>query len=60
MPGVKNYCCYGLFQIYFSVHKSWLSTMGITQASQLWDPHLNTQAALALYNRAGGWGPWKL
>jgi hypothetical protein len=55
---VKNYCCYGLFQIYFDQHKSWLAQMGVTSAAQLYDPTVNANAALALYNRAGGWGPW--
>ena len=57
-PTVKNYCCYGLFQIYFEVHKSWLANIGVTSAAQLYDPHVNANAALALYNRSGGWGPW--
>jgi hypothetical protein len=57
-PGVRNFCCFGLFQIYFSVHQSWLAAMGITNANQLFDPTANAQAALALYYRDGGWGPW--
>ncbi len=59
-PTAKNFCCYGLFQIYFDVHKSWLAQMGITSAQQLLDPRINAYAAVALYNRAAGWGPWKL
>ena len=59
-PGVRNFCCFGLFQIYFSVHKSWLATIGITSAEQLYDPLVNAHAAYTLYQRAGGWGPWKL
>jgi LysM repeat protein len=55
---VKNYCCYGLFQIYWSVHQSWLSGIGITSASQLYDAETNTRAAYTLYQRSGGWGPW--
>lgn len=58
VPSVKNSCCYGLFQIYFSVHKSWLAGLGVTSASQLYDPHTNASVALALYQRSGGWGPW--
>lgn len=57
-PGVRNFCCFGLFQIYFNVHRSWLRTMGVTSAEQLYNPLVNAQAALTLYNRAGGWGPW--
>lgn len=58
IPTVRNSCCYGLFQIYFSVHRSWLAGMGVTSASQLYDPRTNAAVALALYQRAGGWGPW--
>jgi LysM repeat protein len=57
-PNVNNFCCYGLFQIYFNVHKKWLAQMGVTSAAQLWDPRVNAYAALVLYNRAGGFGPW--
>ena len=57
-PAVRNACCFGLFQIYFSVHAGWLAQMGVTSATQLYDPLINTQAALALYYRNGGWGPW--
>jgi hypothetical protein len=57
-PTAKNSCCYGVFQIYWSVHKSWLAGIGITSAEQLYDPTLNASAALALYQRAGSWGPW--
>ncbi len=59
-PGVRNYCCFGLFQIYYSVHKGWLAQIGITSAEQLYDPLVNAHAAYTLYQRAGGWGPWKL
>ena len=57
-PTAKNSCCYGVFQMYWSVHRSWLGTIGITSADQLYDPTLNARAALALYERSGGWGPW--
>lgn len=60
IPTAKNFCCYGLFQIYFDVHKGWLAQLGVTSAQQLLDPHINAYVAVALYNRAGGWGPWKL
>lgn len=58
-PTARNYCCYGLFQIYWNVHKSWLAHMGITSSSQLFDPKLNAQAALALWFRSGSWAPWR-
>ena len=58
VPTAKNFCCYGLFQIYWEVHDSWLDGIGVTSADQLYDPSINAQAAYALYQRAGGWGPW--
>lgn len=59
-PDVRNYCCYGLFQIYWSVHRDWLADLGIDEAEDLYDPWLNTIAAWTLYQDAGGWGPWGL
>jgi hypothetical protein len=56
-PTVKNYCCYGLFQIYYNAHRTWLASIGITSAAQLFDPRVNATAALALYN-SNGWAPW--
>ncbi|MFM2076782.1 MAG: hypothetical protein RJA49_672 [Actinomycetota bacterium] len=58
VPGVKNYCCYGLFQIYWGVHRQWLASIGITSAAMLWDPRVNAYAAYVMYQRSGGWGPW--
>ena len=55
-----NWCCVGLFQIHWGAHKSWLSSVGVTTKSQLYDAETNARAALALYQRAGGWGPWAL
>ena len=57
-PTARNSCCYGLFQIHWTAHKSWLDDWGITSAAQLYDPTLNAQVAVAVYERAGGWGPW--
>ena len=57
-PTAKNFCCYGLFQIYYSVHKGWLAGIGVTSGDQLFDPRVNATAAYTLYQRAGGWGPW--
>lgn len=59
-PGVRNFCCFGLFQIYFNVHKTWLAQMGVTSADQLYNPLTNAYVAYAMYLKAGGWGPWKL
>ena len=58
-PRASNFCCYGLFQIYYRWHKTWLPSVGVTSAKQLLDPRLNALAAYKLYQR-NGWGPWKL
>jgi hypothetical protein len=58
VPTARNSCCIGLFQIYYSVHRGWLATIGVTSSAQLFDPRLNAQAALTLYQRSGGWGAW--
>lgn len=60
VPTAQNFCCTGLFQIYFNVHKSWLAKIGVTSAAQLKDPRVNAFAALVLYNRSGSWAPWRL
>ncbi len=49
---------YGLFQIHWNAHRSWLDDIGVTSAAQLLDAGTNTRAAYALYQRSGGWGPW--
>ena len=59
-PTVRNYCCFGLFQLYYSVHQTWMAQMGVTSAEQLYDPMINAYVAYAMYLRSGGWGPWKL
>jgi len=62
MPSVvggRSNCCLGLFQIYWSVHKSWLAGAGITEPYQLLDPRTNAEAAMKLYRRNGSsWRPW--
>jgi hypothetical protein len=54
----QNSCCYGIFQMHWTAHQSWLSGLGITTPQQLFDPTVNARAAYTLYQRAGGWGPW--
>lgn len=56
-PVARNWCCIGLFQIYWSANQRFLSTIGITSASMLFDPVSNANAAYAMYLRSG-WGPW--
>ena len=68
VPTARNACCYGLFQIHWQAHRSWLADLGITSAAQLLDAETNARAAYALYQRADaangdngdGWGPWAL
>jgi hypothetical protein len=54
---VRNWCCYGLFQIHFNANKKVLAQIGVTSANQLFDPWVNARAALVMYMRSG-WGPW--
>ena len=58
--GAQSQCCSGLFQIYYDVHKGWLADLGINSRDDLYHPRTNAEAAFALYQRAGGWGPWSL
>jgi hypothetical protein len=59
-PRAQNFCCSGLFQIYYDVHAGWLAEFGINSAADLYDPHANATAAYALYQRSGGWEPWRM
>lgn len=54
----NGWCCYGVFQIYWNVHRSWLGAHGVRSASQLLDARTNIQMAYQIYQRAGGWRPW--
>ena len=57
--GGSNDCCIGLFQIFYSVHRSWLKNLGVTEPAQLLDPRVNAEAAFALFKRNGNsWKPW--
>ena len=57
--GGKSNCCYGLFQMFWSVHRAWLVDQGVTNPAQLLDPRVNAEAALTLYRRNGNsWRPW--
>ncbi len=58
--GAQSQCCSGLFQLYYDVHKGWLADLGINSRDDLYHPRTNAEAAFALYQRAGGWGPWSL
>ena len=59
----NGWCCVGLFQIYWTIHQTWLGSVGVTSRAQLFDAEINTRAALALYERSlaqrgDGWHPW--
>jgi lipoprotein-anchoring transpeptidase ErfK/SrfK len=57
----RNRNATGLFQIMWTVHRGWLCPqLGICAQSDLQDARNNATAAYALYQRAGGWGPWNL
>ena len=55
----RSGCCYGLFQIYYRWHKTWLSNVGVNSAQDLLNPRLNAAAAYRMYQRNNGWGPWE-
>ena len=57
-PSVRNWCCVGLFQMYWNVHKSWMKNYGVTNLNQLYDPRTNAKLAYAMYQRSNSWGPW--
>lgn len=57
-PSRDNPCCYGLFQINYSAHKSWMAAHGVTNPNQLLDPLINAKIAYLIYQRAGSWQPW--
>ncbi len=54
----NGWCCYGVFQLYWTVHKSWLDDYGIYSSTDLFDARKNIRAAYGLYQSSGGWGPW--
>ena len=57
-PYAVNSCCYGVFQINYNAHKPWLPTIGVTSATQLFDPSVNVHAAYVIYQRSGSFRPW--
>ena len=55
---VKTYCCYGLLQINWIAHHTWLiGELGLTNAYDLYDPWTNAVAGYRLYQK-DGWRPW--
>jgi hypothetical protein len=58
VPTVRNWCCFGLFQIYFQMNQKTLAAIGVTTAEQLYDPTINAEAAYLIWQRSG-WAPWQ-
>lgn len=56
IPTASNGACVGLTQIYFEVHKAWLSEFGFGKEDLL-DPVKNLTFAVAL-QKSSGWSPW--
>jgi len=59
-PSAQNWCCVGLFQMYWNVHKGWLAALGVTDRSQMFDPRTAARAGYALYRRSNSFGAWGL
>jgi hypothetical protein len=61
LPGAVNRsgCCYGIFQIYYRWHKTWLPNVGVNSAQDLLNPRLSAIAAYRMYQRNNGWAPWE-
>lgn len=58
VPTAKNFCCYGLFQLNWLAHQSWMRGYGISDPSQLLNPETNARLAYVVYQRSGSWKPW--
>ena len=56
-PGVRNTCCWGIFQLNWNALRSHLADWGITSSSQLLDARTNAEAAYQIY-LIDGWAPW--
>lgn len=57
-PSVKNFCCYGLFQLNWLAHQTWMRGYGITDPAQLLDAETNIRMAYVVYQRSNSWKPW--
>jgi LysM repeat protein len=53
----NGWCCVGVFQIYWTVHRSWLGQFGVHERDDLKDARKNIAAAYHLW-QSQGWGPW--
>ena len=64
VPTAHTWCCYGVFQLYLTMHKALFNSMGIYTKADLYDPLTNVQAAYALCLEAervfhNCWQPWQ-
>ena len=58
-PRSKNWCCSGLFQIYYKHHKTRVRAVGVKTEADLLNPVLNVKAAHLIWSQNGkSWGPW--
>lgn len=55
-PTADNGACVGLTQIYWDVHKDWLTDLGYTR-DDLYHPAVNLRFAVML-QKSSGWSPW--
>ena len=58
VPTAKNFCCYGLFQLNWLAHQSWMRGYGINDPAQLLDAETNIRLAYVVYQRSNSWKPW--
>ncbi|MFM7125893.1 MAG: LysM peptidoglycan-binding domain-containing protein [Actinomycetota bacterium] len=58
VPTAQNWCCYGLFQLNWLAHQTWMKNYGVSDPSQLLNPETNIRLAYVVYQRAGSWKPW--
>ena len=57
-PDLNNWCCYGVFALYFDYVPGDLKAQyGVDEPSDLYDPRTNISIAYQVYLR-GGWDPW--
>lgn len=56
-PRDENFCCLGIFQIYYEVNQSYVHRFGYTR-EDLFDPAANIRVAFALWQDRG-WAPWR-
>ena len=64
VPTAHTWCCYGVFQLYLTMHKDLFNSMRIYTKQDLYDPLNNVKAAYRLYLEAervfgNGWQPWQ-